>query len=415
MKSIKLPQGGIFDKKDIKLDFPKNWDVEVCDSPANKMKAITSKKMSDLINSPVGSRTIREAARDKSKVVLIIEDISRGTRIDKVIKFILKELISTGIREDEIEIICAVGAHGAHDRIDFVKKLGKEVVEKFPVYNHNPFFNCKYIGKTSRGTRVLINPEVLECDLKISVGTIVPHPLFGFSGGGKIILPGISSIETIYSNHILESDSLKGIKGNFVDGLGRIENNVMQREMEEVCEMVGIDFLVNALVDYNGEIVDLVAGHPIYAHKEGVKKAKEIYGTSYKSKADLVIANANFKINEANIALAFGKKSLKNNGDIVIINHSRIGQVTHYLCSGFGYNYGGKFWSKDKGNTTKNINKVILFNPYINKIDEDWFGGFGKVKWASEWQEVINLLDYDSDNNVSVNLFTDATIQYFLN
>ena len=83
------------------------------------------------------------------------------------------------------------------NRVDFAKKLGEETLSRFPVYNHNPFVNCVYVGTTSYGTEVFINAEVMKCDLKITIGSIVPHIFAGFGGGSKIIMPG----GNLYRNH----------------------------------------------------------------------------------------------------------------------------------------------------------------------------------------------------------------------
>jgi nickel-dependent lactate racemase len=91
---------------------------------------------------------------------------------------------------NQIEFICAVGAHQVWDRSLLVKKLGADIVTKYPVYNHDPFLNCTYLGKTSFDTRVEISAEVMSCDLKVSIQSVVPHSSYGFSGGGKMVMPG---------------------------------------------------------------------------------------------------------------------------------------------------------------------------------------------------------------------------------
>jgi len=114
------------------------------------------------------------------------------------------ELAEAGIRDSNIRFISALGCHGTMNRQDFVRKLGEEVVNRFMVYNHNSFPNaCSYVGTTSRGTRISINTEVFKCDLKIGIGSITPHIQAGFSGGSKIVLPGVASLETNEAFHRL--------------------------------------------------------------------------------------------------------------------------------------------------------------------------------------------------------------------
>jgi len=99
-------------------------------------------------------------------------------------------LIRPSKMSNQIEFICAVGAHQVWDRSLLVKKLGADIVTKYPVYNHDPFLNCTYLGKTSFDTRVEISAEVMSCDLKVSIQSVVPHSSYGFSGGGKMVMPG---------------------------------------------------------------------------------------------------------------------------------------------------------------------------------------------------------------------------------
>lgn len=188
----------------------------------------------------------------------------------------------------------------------------------------------------------------------------------------------------------------------------------MRQEMEEVCRMAGLDFIVNALVNSRCETVDLVAGHPIEAHYAGVEKARAIYGTRLAPGADVVVVNANFKACEAYIALLFAVKSLKPGGDAVVITHTPMGQITHYLIGGFGRHIGGRLWNLNRGSMTAGIGRIILFSPYRSYSDEDWFGGYGRVDWAGTWDEVMGLLKQGNEKGTRVNVFTDGTIQYYI-
>ncbi len=112
----------------------------------------------------------------------------------EIVPYVLEELAAAGVDDENIQFICALGTHGAHTAIEFGMKLGKDVIARYNVYNHNPYENCVSLGKTSRGTPLSINTEFMQADLRIAIGSIIPHPTAGYGGGGKIILPGISSI-----------------------------------------------------------------------------------------------------------------------------------------------------------------------------------------------------------------------------
>ena len=139
------------------------------------------------LRQPIGTPPIRELAKGKEEVVIIVDDTTRGTKSATIVPFVLEELAEAGITDEHIRFIIGYGMHGALDREHMVKKLGEEVVARFPVYNHNPFAGCSFVGTTSTyKTDVYLNDEVLGCDLKIAIGSVVPHSMSGFSGGGKI-------------------------------------------------------------------------------------------------------------------------------------------------------------------------------------------------------------------------------------
>ena len=106
--------------------------------------------------------------------------------------------------------------------VDFQKKLGVDIPGRFLVFNHNPYENCDYLGETSRGTPAYVNSEFMACDLKLSIGCILPHPTAGFGGGGKMILPGIAHVDSITANHRnLCTSSESG--GMALDAWGRVD------------------------------------------------------------------------------------------------------------------------------------------------------------------------------------------------
>ena len=215
-------------------------------------------------------------------------------------------------------------------------------MQRFPVYNHNPYENCTYLGDTSRGTPVRLNSEVMSCDLKIAVGCIVPHPTAGFGGGAKIMV-GISHVDTIYANHHdvggRSRPTPESPMGSLHPslGLGKVEGNVLRADLEEIGRMAGIDCIVNVVVNAKRESVGVFVGDLIAAHREGAKMAREVYRTKSKGGFDVVVLNAFSKANEASIVLSATQKLLKaQGGDAVIICNTPEGQICHYMSRSFG-------------------------------------------------------------------------------
>src|SRR4030042_29384 len=201
------------------------------------------------VGSPIGMAPLREYARGKKQVVILFDDMARVTRVAEIVPHVLAELGAAGINDSRIRFIAACGCHGAMNRSDFTKKLGEDVLRRFPVYNHTPFDNCVYAGTTRGGTKVLINAEVMKCDLKIGIGSIVPHIMAGFGGGGKIVLPGVAAYETILAFHSSRESSGRRRDKDTVTGMGAYEGNPRRRDIDEAAGIAGLDMKIDAIVN----------------------------------------------------------------------------------------------------------------------------------------------------------------------
>jgi len=176
-----------FGDTEIEVNFPAEWDVQICHMAGKDAPPLTHEGFLKAFDNPIGNRRIRDLAGGKKEVAIVCDDMSRPTNAGQIAKYVLEELKVAGIPDSSIRFIVALGVHGAHTLVDFRKKLGKDITNRFPIYNHNCYEGCRRLGVTSRGTPVEVNEEYLRCDLRIAMGTITPHVHFGFSGGGKII------------------------------------------------------------------------------------------------------------------------------------------------------------------------------------------------------------------------------------
>ena len=172
------------------LTLPDDWSLEIHELGGDHFPPLTKDQMREKINNPIGSKTIREMAAGGHQAVIVFDDLSRGTKCKEIAEIVLEELLAGGIEKQNIRFICALGNHGALNRVDMVRKLGEDIVRNYRVYNHNAFGNLVEIGKDKAGTPVLINREFLNCDVRIGIGSCTPHPMNGFGGGGKLLFPG---------------------------------------------------------------------------------------------------------------------------------------------------------------------------------------------------------------------------------
>ena len=322
--AIKLPQLSWYGPRDLELPLPDSWQIEICNFAGYNRPALTDSQIKDSLAHPIGSPRIKEMAKGKKEVVIIFDDIHRATRVSRILPFVMEELAEAGISDDRIRFIAANGTHAAMDREDFAKKLGEAIMNKFRCYNHNPFDNCTYVGTTRRGTKVSLNSEFVQCDFKIAIGSITPHLFATFSGGGKIILPGVASVETILYNHALPCDPVD--KACY-------EKNPIPLDMFEAADLAHLDVNIEGLINYWGDTSDLFVGELRQSHDIGVKAAKEHYFTKKAKNKDIVIANAYAKVTESASGLGTAFPSLKTEGgDVVVVCNAPTGQCVHYLA-----------------------------------------------------------------------------------
>jgi len=363
------------------------------------------------ISNPIGTPPIRELAKGKKEVVIIFDDMTRVTRVAKIVPFVLGELAAAGIPDNRIRFIVALGLHSTMWRQHFVKKLGEEIVSRFSVYNHNPFYNCTYVGTTSTyKTKVYANEEVMKCDLKIAIGSVVPHPMSGFGGGGKIILPGVVSFETIDYNHQMAAKGGQEHRDKPIAGMGIFDNNPMRVDIDEAANLVGVDVLINCIVNMWGESVAIFAGAMEPAYAAAVKEAKTHYLTPTVEGKDIVIANNFTKANEAPIGLDIAYSAVNTGGgDVVLIANCPEGQATHYLLGPFGKTT----WAKQhqRSEIPQHINNLIVYNEYPHP-GSSWLDEDNKILYLDRWDDVLKLLQESHGADTKVAVYPNAEIQY---
>ena len=395
---------------ELELDFPESWDVTACRMKGRDAPCLSDSQIREAFAHPIGTQTIKELARGKREVAILFDDMTRPTPSAVLIPYILEELAVAGVPDDNIRFIAAIGAHGAMNGIDFRKKLGDEVMSRFLVYNHNPYENCTPLGMSSQGTPVSVNSEFMSRDLKIGIGSILPHP-FGFGGGSKIVLPGVASMETIGANHYR-----LGISPT--TGIGKYDGNIVKQDIEEAAKMAGLDVKIDAILNLKREITALFVGDPIEEFAEGVKLAREHYATNMVSDVDIVIANCYFKANEMSLAPPVASPLLsRNGGDMVLIVVTPEGQITHYSERSFGKKFGGRGWLAAGDGACKslprNTKRLTIMAPYPDKVGGDWVAPYNLINWERTWAEVIQELKNRYGAKAKVAVIPDATTQYF--
>jgi nickel-dependent lactate racemase len=247
----------------------------------------------------------------------------------------------------------------------------------------------------------------MSADLKIAIGCVTAHPQVGFSGGGKILLPGVAHIDSITNYHLEVPKEAPGSCG-----LGNFDSNVMRFDIEEAARMAGLDFKIDVVVNERAETSGVFAGDFIEAHRQAVAEAKVLYALDpVPRNKQIMIANAFTKPNEWPIALLVGAVGLDSfSGTVVIVANAPEGQVVHYLLGRFGQEYGGRQYpvSPIPGSV-----KLIIQTPYGDKAFADWFANPEVVTYTRSWRETLRLLRPDHGAGSRVGIVPSATMAYY--
>jgi lactate racemase len=287
-QTLSLPWG----KTDsLQLSLPGGWklDGELVPASLPAVPAAAGEVRRSLAN-PVGMPRLSQLAHGKNRVALVIDDASRPTPVRQMLPAVLDELCSGGITLSQISLVPALGMHRAMTGVEVAERAGMPDLSGMQLVTHN----CDdpalvRLGTTQRGTPVLINPVVANADLVVLIGCIEPHIIASFGGGYKSLFPGVAGRATIAHNHSLNCHP------DTFNMVGQpIEGNPMRLDLEEAGAMLKPPvFAINAVLNSAVEVVQVVSGHPVQAHRAGVKVSAEIYGVRVvNGLADVVITDS---------------------------------------------------------------------------------------------------------------------------
>lgn len=284
---------------------------------ANEFPAPVSEieEIRNSIQNPIGSARLKNLVKPGNSVVILGDDRTRMTPQDRIIPLVLEELFSAGVSSERIKIIIATGTHRPMTEQEIELKYGRELMNMIEIKNHDykNLNNLVNKGTTRKGTRIIVNKEFLEADIRIGIGGVLPHHPVGWSGGAKILLPGIAGDETTSDMHLI---------GATEQQLGKIETPCRQ-EMEDFADEVGLNFIVNVILDKNGNVLKSVAGHFIQAHREAVKWGFEVFGVNFNQYADITLSSTyplDYDLSQGDKGLFSAELATKPQGEIILLS-----------------------------------------------------------------------------------------------
>jgi nickel-dependent lactate racemase len=215
---------------------------------------------------PVGSPSLSEIMKGKKKALILTVNFTRPS--PRALIHPITELCRR--MELQVTVLIARGRHRPMTQKEIRNHLGDALVDHYPVLEHDPFDerSHKEVGKTSRGVPIRVNKALFENDVVIGTGIIEPSYLCGFSGGRKILMPGISHFKSIDLNHYL---LLEGAKPGILDG------NPLSEDSEEAARRLPFHWITYAVVGAEDQVAHVISGDPFQAHRVACERSREIY------------------------------------------------------------------------------------------------------------------------------------------
>ncbi|MEK6794141.1 MAG: nickel-dependent lactate racemase [Spirochaetota bacterium] len=279
---IKLAYG----KDGLDVDVPDANIAKVLRMKAARPVADIETAIAQALENPIGTMPLRKLAAGKRNAVVVITDVTRPTPNHLILPPILRAIEDTGILRKDITILIATGTHEPNEGETLRAMVGDDVYAHYTIVNHrsDDAKEVCFIGTTKALSRVSVNRHYLDADLKILTGLIEPHFMAGFSGGRKLICPGIVASETVHSMHspkFLEDARSKN---------GAIPGNPFHDEISEVARMAGgADLILNVTIDEEKRITGIFAGDLFKAHEAGVAFVSSLCIDTIDREADVVV------------------------------------------------------------------------------------------------------------------------------
>ena len=277
-----------FGKNGIRLPLPDDRNYSLIESRSAPAIVHVAGALADALDHPIGCAPLIERARGKRTAAIAVCDITRPAPNRITLPPLLERLHAAGIAREDIVILIATGLHRGATRREIETIVGPEVAGRYHVENHDAkdFSAHASLGATKRGTPVYIDRRFIEADLHITLGFVEQHIMAGFSGGRKLVAPGLAAQETIKVLH-----SPKFMREPMATE-GSIDGNPLHAELLEIASIARHDFILDVTLTKDRVICGVFAGDPVKAHAAGVAFMRQSSLSALPEIADVVITSS---------------------------------------------------------------------------------------------------------------------------
>lgn len=274
---------------ELSLNIPDDWEVDVIRKVQMPVIDNPEAAVADALAQPVGCERLVDLARSTQRACIVICDITRPVPNGSVLPVLIRQLMDGGLDKDRISILVATGLHRPNLGDELREVIGDDwVYDNITIHNHYAQNDDDHveIGKSSAGTPVKLDRRFMEADLRIVVGLVEPHFMAGYSGGRKLITPGVAHKDTItYLHSALFMEQPKAANC-IVDG------NPLHQQQLEVVEMIGGALAINVVIDEKRRLSFVNFGEIVESHSETVKYLRSYAEIFVKQRYKTVITSS---------------------------------------------------------------------------------------------------------------------------
>ncbi|HEX3102561.1 MAG TPA: lactate racemase domain-containing protein, partial [Pyrinomonadaceae bacterium] len=231
--------------------------------------ALSDVEIGEKLDAPIDAPPLEETINQGETVLLVVPDATRQTAAGQIVNLLVRRLIANGTTPFEISIIFATGIHRKVTEDERSAILTPFIAQRIKTLDHDPrdLMQIMRMGETSGGIPIELNRALIEHDHVILIGGVTFHYFAGFTGGRKLICPGLGSARTISETHKLAFDCDTLSRRDGVD-TGRLDGNAVHEAFMEAVAKAAPAFAITTVVNDAGEVVDLYCGNWITSHRE---------------------------------------------------------------------------------------------------------------------------------------------------
>jgi len=288
----------------------------------------------DALRSPIGKRPLRDLVKSGQKIGISVCDITRAQPRQVMLESLLSEI--PGIRLEDVTIFIATGTHRRNNEAEIERMIGREFARSCRIICHDArdAASLTHVGQTSTGVRVLLNREWVASDFKITTGFVEPHFFAGFSGGPKMVAPGLAGLDTVMTLH--NAERIGHPKATW----GITEGNPVHDDVREIARMTGVDFALDVTLNRDQQITAAFAGDLLQEHAAACEFARRNAMRHVDQPFDVVVTtNSGYPLDQnlyqAVKGMSAAAQIVKKGGAIIcaaecrdgIPNHGAYGQI----------------------------------------------------------------------------------------